>query len=93
MSGWTGFNIKIRDNSEVVEDMVTYLPTVNGPATDTAIVQEVLNQSLKIMDNWKLQEIVCVFDQALYTKANIRRPSVQLFVEWRCFTWFAQCLL
>lgn len=69
VSGWTGFNIKIRDNIEVVEDMVTYLPTVNAPATDTATVHEVLSQSLKIMDNLKLHEIVCAFDHALYAKA------------------------
>ena len=65
--GWTG--LKICDNIEVVEDKVTYLPTVNAPATNTATVHEVLNQSLKITENLKLHETVCVFDQALYAKA------------------------
>ena len=46
-----------------------YLPTINAPATDMATVNEVLTQTLNIMETLELKEIVCVFDQALYAKA------------------------
>jgi len=69
VSGWTGFNIKIRSDIEVVQDNVAYLPTINAPATDLSTVYEILNGSLKIMHALDLTVIVCVFDQALYAKA------------------------
>ena len=55
---------------DVAEDNITYLPTVNAPATDLTTVYEVLNRSLKIMHALKLNVIGCVFDQALYAKAS-----------------------
>ena len=53
----------------VTQDSVGYLPTVNAPATQMSTVHEVLNQSLAIMQYLHLENIVCVFDQALYAKA------------------------
>ena len=71
ISGWTGFNILPRDDVIVTQDSVGYLPTVNAPATQmfTVYEVEVLNQSLAIMQPLHLENIVCVFDQALYAKA------------------------
>lgn len=68
-SSWTGFNILTRNDATVVQDSVGYLPTVNAPATQMSTVNEVLNQSLTIMQSLELDNIVCVFDQALYAKA------------------------
>ena len=31
MSGWTGFNISVRNEVEVRQDSVGYLPTINAP--------------------------------------------------------------
>ena len=53
----------------VVQDTVSYLPTINAPATEMSTVNEVLTQTVNIMDTLELKEIVCVFDQALYAKA------------------------
>ena len=66
---WTGFNILSRDEVTVVKDTVGYLPTINAPATQISTVNEVLNQSINIMQSLELNKIVCVFDQALFAKA------------------------
>ena len=53
----------------VIQDNVGYLPTINAPATQMYTVNEVLNQSLSIMQSLNQTKIVCVFDQALYATA------------------------
>ena len=67
ISSWTGFNIMTRNQVSVVEDNIGYLPTINAPATDISTVNEILNQSVNIPKSLEVNEIVCVFDQALYT--------------------------
>jgi len=69
VSSWTGFNIRVRDQVPVIQDNIGYLPTINAPATQMSTVNEVLNQSLSIMQSLQLTKIICVFDQALYAKA------------------------
>ena len=69
-SGWTGFNISVREGVEVTQDNIGYLPTINSRATDMSTVQEVLVQSLSIKDTLKLNCLVLVFDQALHAKAT-----------------------
>ena len=71
ISSWTGFNILVRNDKIVLQDTVGYLPTINAPATDISTVNEVLTQTLNIMEtgSLELKEIACVFDQALNTKA------------------------
>ena len=46
-----------------------YLPTTNARATQLSTVHSVLVQATKIKDELQLAEIVCVFDQAMYSKA------------------------
>lgn len=60
----------MRNLHEVAKDNVSYLPTINAPATDTTTVYEVLNQLLQIKETMNLQSIVVVIDQALYAKAT-----------------------
>jgi len=69
VSGWTGFNILVRDEVDVSQDNIGYLPTIDAPATEMSTVHEILVRSLKIKDTLKLKSIVLVFDQALYAKA------------------------
>ena len=66
---WTGFNILTHNNTSVQEDSIGYLPSINAPATQLSMVNEVLNQSISIMKSLQLNNIVVVFDQALYAKA------------------------
>ena len=71
VSGWTGFNISVRNNVEVRQDSVGYLPTINAPATNMSTVHEVLVRSVKIKDTLQLKSIVVGLDQALlYAKAT-----------------------
>ena len=53
----------------MIQDTVSYLPTVNASATEMSTANEVLEQTLGIMQSLHLNNIVCVFDQALYAKA------------------------
>ena len=68
-SSRTRFNIKVRNEIAVSQDTVSYLPTTNTPATDMSTINEVLEQSLGIVECLQLSNIVCVFDQALFAKA------------------------
>ena len=61
----------------VAKDSVGYLPTLNAPASDMSTVYQVLMKSLQIKETLRLQSIVVVFDQALYTKATETQYSVQ----------------
>jgi len=68
VSGWTGFNIRTRNQVQVSEDIVGYLPTINAPATELSTVFEILNQSESIRRNLSLHTVVVVMDQALFAK-------------------------
>ena len=70
VSEWTGFNISVRNEVEVRQDSVGYLPTINAPATNMSTVHKVLVRSVKIKDALQLKSIVVVLDQALYAKAT-----------------------
>ena len=66
---WTGFNIQSRNQIEVTQDKLGYLPTVNAPATILSTVNEILNQAMKIARTIDVK-VVCVFVQALYAKVT-----------------------
>ncbi|XP_033475188.1 uncharacterized protein LOC117252428 [Epinephelus lanceolatus] len=66
---WTGFNILTHSDTRVQENSIGYLPTINAPATQLSTANEVLHQSMSIMKSLQLNNIVVVFDQALYAKA------------------------
>ena len=66
---WTRFNILTRNQTNVNQDTIGYLPTINAPATALSTVNKILTQALKIKESLDLKEIVRVFDQARYAKA------------------------
>jgi len=70
VSGWTGYNILVRNEIDVRQDNIRYLPTIDAPATSLSTVHEILVRSLKIKEALGLKSIVLVFDQALYSKAT-----------------------
>lgn len=95
ISGWTEFNISTRNKVAVSQDVIGYLPTINGPASNISTVYEVL-QSNKIGASLFLKSIVIVFDQALYAKATeIMWKRSEKFrniaQEWVCSTLYAHC--
>lgn len=68
ISSWTGFNMKARKGTDIIEDKISYLPTIDAPATEMSTAMEILRQSRMIMKELQLQNIVLVFDQALFAK-------------------------
>ena len=46
-----------------------YLPTIHGPATNMSTAYEVLCQAQNITKILAIEEVICVFEQALYAKA------------------------
>ena len=67
-------------NKSIQRDTVGYLPRINAPATQLSTVHQVLLQIIKIKAELHLEEIVCVFDQALYVKAmEIKCKNSELF--------------
>ena len=78
--GWTGFNITIRKNIVILNSKVSYLDTVDSPATDLKTAFEVLCRGNEIKERLNLKSIVCVFDQAFYAKAaEVRWKNRELF--------------
>ena len=68
MPGWNGLNIKVRDHFVVIESTISYLDTIDSPATDLKTTYEVLSRGCEIKDRMQLNAVVCVFYQAFYAK-------------------------
>jgi hypothetical protein len=60
--GWSGFNIQVRNELAVSQDVVGYLPTINAPATQLNTVAEILRQSESI----RQELILDCFDHYIY---------------------------
>ncbi|CAK6970967.1 hypothetical protein D5F01_LYC11269 [Scomber scombrus] len=65
---WTGYNILAANSVNVIPSVVSYLPTINAPATQMATVHEILLQSKNIMTSLHISNMSVAFDQALYCK-------------------------
>ena len=52
---------------------IGYLPVIDAPVTDMATVNAVLKHSVSISQRLNLPEIVLVFDEAVYAKAQMIR--------------------
>ena len=70
VSGWTGYNILVRNKIEARPDNIGYLPTIDAPATSMSTVHKILVRSQKIREALELKSKVLVFDQALYAYAT-----------------------
>ena len=99
VSSWTGYNIISRDEVTVVQDSVGYFPTINAPANHMSTINEVLNQSINIMQSLELKTIVCVFDLI----SVYRHLQTCKLPGWRCmpgscwtsrlhWLWHGRCL-
>ena len=60
---WTGFQ-KLK-NTKV---LVGYLTPITAPPTEVKVIFSVINQSLDVMTELNLKNIILEFDQAIYTK-------------------------
>ena len=69
VSSRTGFNNLTRNNISFFQKTLDYLPAIREPATNISTVYEVLCQAQNITKILHIEEVICVFDQALYAKA------------------------
>ena len=53
----------------VLESKISYLDTLDSPATDIKTVYEVLCRACTIKERLRLESVLCVLDQAFYAKA------------------------
>jgi hypothetical protein len=72
LPGWTGFNTQVHKEIRRTSN-IGYLPVIDAPVTDMATVNEILQHSVSICHRLQLPEIVIVFDEAIYAKAQMIR--------------------
>ena len=72
LPGWTGFNTQVHKDIRS-SSAIGYLPVIDAPVTDMATVNEILRHSVSICQRLQLREIVLVFDEAIYSKAQMIR--------------------
>ena len=70
--GWTGLNTQVHKEIPTVTN-IGYLPVIDAPVTDLATVNTLLKHSVSICQRLQIPEIVLVFDEALYAKAQMLR--------------------
>ena len=78
LPGWTGYNTKIAVNIPIVSK-IGYLPVIDASPTEMSTVHTILKRSLEIADELQLENIVVVFDQAIYCKAQQIRWQSDIF--------------
>lgn len=80
LPSWTGFNTQLAAD---VPNMSTigYLPVIDAPVTDLATVNAILRHSVSICQRLQLPEIVIVFDEAIYAKAQQIRWKEQEYMD------------
>ena len=69
LPAWTGFNTQIHEETRS-PSTIGYLPVIDAPVADMATVSTLLKDSMSICDRLNLPEIVLVFDEAIYSKAQ-----------------------
>lgn len=72
LPGWTGFNTQVYKEIRSVSS-IGYLPVIDAPVTDMSTVNTLLRHSVSICQRLQIPEIVLVFDEAIYAKAQMIR--------------------
>ncbi len=81
LPSWTGFNTVIRRDPIPPPTNIGYLPVIDASPTEFGTVKTILKRSTEIADRLQLQEIVLVFDQAIYAKAQEIRWKSETYKE------------
>ena len=67
---WTGFFIDLNKNLTVKRSNIGYLDCLDAPATEMSTIYFMMERSLRIKDQLQPNSVVCVCDQAIYTKVH-----------------------
>ena len=82
---WTGFNAKLHDQIAHRACTVGYCQVIEASPTELPTVYTVLRRSLDMANQLGQQDVIVVFDQAIYAKA--------LDVKWQCKEEFKRIVL
>ena len=72
LPGWTGFNTQVHKEIRSSSN-IGYLPVIDAPVTDLSTVNTLLRHSVSICQRLQVPEVVLVFDEAIYAKAQMIR--------------------
>ena len=72
LPGWTGFNTRVYKEIPS-SSTIGYLPVIDAPVTDMSTINTLLQHSVSICQRLQVPEIVLVFDEAIYAKAQMIR--------------------
>ena len=72
LPGWTGLNTQIYKEIRCSSN-IGYLPVIDAPVTDMSTINTLLRHSVSICQRLQVPEIVLVFDEAIYAKAQMIR--------------------
>ncbi|XP_041359488.1 uncharacterized protein LOC121375875 [Gigantopelta aegis] len=78
--GWRGFNMNCK-SSVPAKSSIYYMPVIEASPTEMSTVNKILQKSLEVADNMELNNVVLVFDQAIYAKAQQIRWSNDLYMS------------
>ena len=67
---WSGFNAILSASEVPPESRIGYLPIINASPTELGTVRKVLENAVAIAKEMKQDDIVVVFDLAIYAKAQ-----------------------
>ena len=81
LPAWTGFNQLLSTVDVPAKSVIGYLPIIDASPTEMDTVLTILQRSVQIADKLNLETIVVVFDQAIYSKAQIIRWSNAQFMK------------
>lgn len=77
---WTAFNVSLEDGRIPRESCVGYCPVIEASPTELPTVYTVLQGSVDMADQLGQDDVIVVFDQAIYAKAlEILWQNEQLF--------------
>lgn len=65
---WTGFNTILQDNHHLRECTIGYCEVIDASPTELPTVYTLLQRSLKMADQLGQEDVIVVFDQAIYAK-------------------------
>lgn len=65
---WTGFNMTLQEGTAPRECSIGYCPVIEASPTELPTVYTLLQKSLKMADQLQQEDVIVVFDQAIYAK-------------------------
>lgn len=79
LPGWTDYNI--RQTPALPQSSIHYLLVIDAPAPGMSTVKRILDDAVQHADSLECDQIIVVFDQAIYSKAQTIRWQNPVYME------------